>query len=201
MNAVADRHEYRVFARNFGIVEERMRARLTGPRLRESSELYIVGAGITTHNVKVRDRQLDIKLLLESAHGMERWTPALKTPLPVVDPQARQMVTTALGAVPPPAGPAHRDECEAIEQWARGQPGLVPATVFKRRLTGQVGDCLCELSEVSINGAWCMTACVEAVEWRAALTLVCELGLDAWPNESYLQAIRRVTGLVPVAAR
>lgn len=200
MQSVADRHEYRVFARNFGIVEQRMRARLAAPRLRESDEIYIVGAGITDHNVKVRDNQIDIKVLRDRAHGMERWMPALKTPLPVIDAEARRQLIAALGAAPEPVGPSRDSARDAIEQWARSQPGLVPARVFKRRLTGSINDCLCEMTEVSINGAWCMTACVEAVEWRAALTLVCELGLDAWPNENYVQAIRRVTGLVPMPA-
>lgn len=197
MQSGTDRHEFRAFARNFGIVEERLRARLTSPRLRESDELYIVGAGITDHNVKVRDNQIDIKVLRDRAHDMERWMPALKTALPVADAQARRQLIAALGAAPE-LGAAPPDMRDAVEQWVRSQPGLVPARVFKRRLTGIIDDCLCEMTEVSINGAWCMTACVESVDWRTALALVCELGLDAWPNENYVQAIRRVTGLVPM---
>lgn len=200
MTTTTDRYEYRAFARNFGIVEQRLRARILEPRLQESRESYIVSATVAAHNVKIRGGLLDIKSLVGSPHGLERWTPALKTPLPVADADAERKIIAALDTAPPPGGLGQYDERSFIEQWVRRQPGLVAAAVFKRRLTGRVGGCLCEMTEVAINGAWCMTACVESVEWREVLAVAAELGVAAYANENYVQAIRRVTGLVPATA-
>jgi hypothetical protein len=48
---------------------------------------------------------------------------------------------------------------------------------------------------VTFNGAAVRTACVESTDLEQVLHVVSGLGLDAFPNVSYLAAIRRVVGL------
>jgi hypothetical protein len=61
------RYEYRAFAASFGIVEQRLRAAGGAPQIRESAEVYFVGRDDDTHNVKIRNGELDIKVLVHRA--------------------------------------------------------------------------------------------------------------------------------------
>ena len=77
------RYEYRAFAPNFGIVEQRLRATGCAPSIRESTEIYVVSRMDEVHNVKIRDGQLEIKVLVSESHGLEQWDPKFKLDFPL----------------------------------------------------------------------------------------------------------------------
>lgn len=197
MTTTTDRFEFRAFARNFGQIEGRIRALAKPERIVESDEVYIVSAHTDVHNLKIRGGLLDIKTLISETDGLEQWSPVLKTPLPIVDRDTEKRILSALNVKGPDGGLGHYDASEFIDQWARHHPALHVACVFKRRFIFPLAEYRCELAEVAINGAWCMTACIESEDHRIVTRQVQDLGLAGYRNENYLKALKRVLGLTP----
>ena len=63
------RYEFRAFAQNFGLVEDKIRKLSKLEKFRESSEIYIVSAGNTENNIKIRYDALDIKVFVKKEKG------------------------------------------------------------------------------------------------------------------------------------
>ena len=195
---IGDRYEFRAFTRHLGRVEDRLRDAGTLKDIRESREIYIVSAANDDINVKLRAGLLDIKSRIGVQAGLEQWAPILKLELPLAASTLREQVLDRLGATALTLDRDHYGLDDLVEQVARPSPVLVPAQVHKCRWQFTLGDCMAEFAEVSINGAWMVTACVESVDPEAVSRAVSTLGLDAYDNESYLAAIKRVVGLIPL---
>lgn len=197
MSTQPPRYEFRAFARDFGPVATRMRRRTEAVSIRESRESYVVSVRESDRNVKIRDGLLDIKQLVCVSEGLEQWTPAFKGELPIAAETLRTQVLEPLGWGGDTLIAAHYTHDALIEELVRPSPQLVAAEVFKRRWNFRIDDSLCELADICINGAWTASACVESTRTESVLTLLQDLGLDAYENENYVQAIRRVCGLRP----
>ena len=98
MSAIIPRWEWRTFGSRFGLADERFAA-LDSTGVQESDELYLLGAG--TGNAKIRDDLMDIKLLRETQHGLQRWEPVMKAPFPLSAEDARRAFETLETPVPP----------------------------------------------------------------------------------------------------
>ncbi|MCC5795643.1 MAG: hypothetical protein JJT85_13050 [Chromatiales bacterium] len=198
MNSTAARYEYRAFAPNFGLVEPRMRALAEPPQIRESAEVYIVSASCTDYNIKIRENQFDVKRLLRVERGLQQWTVVTKLPMPATAGELCGHLAV-LGR-PLPGAPSQEHDAESLlRDIIVPAEGLVPVRVFKRRFGFRIADCLCELAEVTVNGAGIQTAAVESEQAGHALDVISTLGLDAYENTSYTLALRRITGLAPLA--
>jgi len=79
MDVVEPRWEWRTFGDRFPDVEALVAA--ASPHLRASRETYIVCNG-SDANVKIRDDQIDVKVLQRRERGLELWSPVLKAPFP-----------------------------------------------------------------------------------------------------------------------
>jgi hypothetical protein len=188
------RYEYRAFAASFGIVEQRLRAAGGAPQIRESAEVYFVGRDDDTHNVKIRNGELDIKVLVHRAKGLEQWDPKHQLDFPLADRTLAELLAPSLaltGRLPAGAGESPGRLTAALH----AREDVVVVDLFKRRFGFLVEDCIAELADVTFNGAAVRTACVESTDLEQVLHVVSGLGLDAFPNVSYLTAIRRVVGL------
>ena len=97
MSAIIPRWEWRTFGSRFGLADERFAA-LESTGVQESDEVYLLGAG--TGNAKIRDDLMDIKLLRETQHGLQRWEPVLKVPFPLSADDARRVLRDARDARP-----------------------------------------------------------------------------------------------------
>lgn len=196
------RYEYRCFAQAFGLVEARLRAGGGPPLIRESSEVYFVSRLERRHNVKIRDGQLDIKVLLELRDGLERWNPLPRRDFPLDDGELAGIVAAALGPdleLPPGSGASAEQLARTLSEAAHG---VVVVELFKRRFGFLVDECIAEYAEVTLGGATIRTACIESVDPERARRVVTGIGLDAYPNLSYPAALRGITGLDwPAVAR
>lgn len=189
------RFEYRVFARDLGIVEQRMRAVGGTPTINDSAEFYLVSAPDITQNVKIRDGQLDIKVLVRADRGLEQWEPRLKIAFPIDDAALNQLMAVSLGVTEAlPAGSGASIE-RLVSTLRGGRHGVAVAELFKRRSHFQVDDCIAEIVEVTVSGAPIRTACVESTEAEQVRAVARQLGLDALPNTSYLAAVRHLAGI------
>ncbi len=71
MTEIKPRFEFRAFAQDFGIVEEKIRQLSPVEKIRESLEVYIISAGNNENNTKIRDNKMDIKVFVQEKQGLE----------------------------------------------------------------------------------------------------------------------------------
>ncbi len=199
MSEIKPRFEFRAFAQNFGIVEEKMRSLSAIEQIRESLEIYIMSAGNNLNNTKVRDNLMDIKVFVQEQKGLEQWNPRMKGQFPMAVEMIRNQVFPAFGVNPPD----FKREIYTLEQYIneviKPHPQLAAVNVFKRRMGFTVNGCIAELADVYINGAKIMTANLESVDVEAILEAKKMIGLNDYENVNYLLAIKRVIGMEPMS--
>ena len=130
MDSTSARWEWRTFGSDFGTAESLI---LQFPaRVRSSSEIYIVSE-TSAANTKIRDGQLEVKVLRErSDDGFERWSPQIKIPFPLLSASLPEVFAVwnlpTVSAVRESFSP----EQFLVEVVAR-QPGLVVADTACRQ--------------------------------------------------------------------
>ena len=200
MNEIEPRFEFRAWARNFGMVETRMRRLSRCRGISETNELYIVSSGADESNLKIRNDKLDLKVLVQEWEGLEQWQPRKKSTFPITADALGAEVLPTFGFDMPALD---RDEYtlrQFLDEIIRPHRDLVAANVFKRRFRFTVNDCMSELAQVWINGAGLQTVAVESAEKWAVLEANRMLGLHDYENVNYLRAIKRVVGMAPLPA-
>jgi hypothetical protein len=195
MNEIKPRFEFRTFAQSFGMVETKMRKLSALDKIRESSEIYIMSAGNSENNTKIRDDLMDIKVFVKSEKGLEQWNPRMKGSFPMKAAEIAQKVFPAFGVDLPEF---KRDEYtlqQFIDEIIRPHKDLVPVRVVKRRFGFMVNECITEYAELLINGAAIQTVAVESTDVEAILKAREMLGLQDYENVNYLRAIKRIIGM------
>jgi hypothetical protein len=198
MDEIVPRYEFRAFAQNFGLVEERLRAGRPSEQIRESVEFYLVPTGDEERNVKIRHKTLDIKQLIAVQEGLEQWRPALKAEFPLPAQAIRNEVMPALGVEVGTLAREVYTVAQLVEEVLRPHPALAVAHVFKRRFGFTVRGCTAEIAELLINGAAIRSVAVESEDPEAVREAIAQLGLAAYENVNYPRAIKRVLGLAPL---
>ena len=200
MPEIKPRFEFRAFAQNFGIVEEKMRSLSPIDQIRESLEIYIMSAGNNENNTKIRNDLMDIKVFVQEQKGLEQWNPRMKGQFPMAAEMLRNEVFPAFSV----AMPELRRDLYTLEQYIteiiKPHPGLAAVNVFKRRMGFTINGCIAELAEVYINGARTMTANLESVDVDAILAAKKMIALEDYENVNYLLAIKRIIGMEPMPA-
>ncbi len=198
MNESDARFEFRCWARNFGLVDTRLRRISACHGIRESEEIYIATAAKDDTNIKIRDGFLDIKELIETRGDLERWRPRVQYKLPVTKEMLEGDVLPGLGIALSPLRCSTYALDQLLEEVVLPAPKMAVASVFKRRFTFTVNGCMTELDEVWINGASLHSVTIESMDPSAVLEARNRLRLDNLENVSYPQAIKRVMGMVPL---
>ncbi len=193
------RFEFRSFGQNFENAHFRM-SRLSSPVpenvwKRNSEEIYIISHVTNITNTKIREGKLDIKTLVQTINGLEQWKPLLKEPFPVSANLLVKEVFPSLGV----------DLSEMIKESysledflkiTNDNPKLLRARVKKERYGYMVNDTICEFGYVWINGAKVCTISSESTDPEAIQKTMEDIGLKGVENINYLEAIKRVTGLL-----
>lgn len=192
------RYEFRAFAQNFGLVEEKMRKLSKFEKFRESSEIYILSAANKKNNIKIRYDTLDIKVLVKEEQGLQQWHPRIKAEFPVKMAVIRDEVFPALKVAVPEFKRSEYSFNQYLEDIIQPHPDLTIARVYKRRFGYTINGCISEIAELLINGAAIKTIAVESLDVRAVLQAKEILGLQAYQNVSYLVAIKRILGMAPL---
>lgn len=189
---VVPRWEWRTFGAAVAGPARRLAAE-TPDDVQESEEVYLVSrAG--TDTVKARGGLLDLKHLEEvDDHGLERWRPVMKEPLPV-PAAAAEAALAALGVDAPSLdrGPwGVEDLARVLEAAGAGRR----VTVRKRRERYAIGGCAAELTDVEADGTTLRSFAIESEDPARVLRSLGELGLAGEPNVSYPLMLRRLSGL------
>jgi len=202
--------EYRVFAPRLDGVARRLAREAVAEQGRDSAvDLYLVGRR-TDRSVKVRGGCIEVKALRERRGELERWEPVVRRRLPLGGAWVRDVLAEHLGIV---LRARRRDRyplLALLTEIAAPEPQVRDVCVEKHRRRFSRDGARAELTRVAIDGRPFATAAVEsgvgvgaldggrpfataAVESAdadAAWAFVRRLGLDRWPNESFVRRLR-----------
>jgi hypothetical protein len=197
--ASAPRFEFRSFGRDFSEVAGRM-ARLSVPvpeavRERKSEEIYIVSRSNDVNNTKIRAGKMDIKVYLRSVQGLEQWDPLMKAGFPVGASMLEDEVFPAFHVDTPFLDKESYTLAEFLGM-VEAHPVLEGVSVEKQRFGYMVNNTICEVANVLIGGVGVVTVSSESTSIEDVRETIADLGLSGVENINYLQAIKRVIGMV-----
>ncbi|MBK7094383.1 MAG: hypothetical protein IPH57_04715 [Saprospiraceae bacterium] len=193
------RFEFRSFGQNFDNAHFRM-SRLSVPVPekvweRHSDEIYIMSRTNDINNTKIRDGKMDIKTFVQSVDGLEQWNPLMKGEFPMKREVLLNEVFPAFQVEIPELTKDIFTFDEFIEM-INSHKDLQAVKVHKQRFGYMVNDTICEYGIVLVNGARIVTVNSESTEVGNILKTISDLGLEGVENINYLQAIKRVTGMI-----
>ncbi len=193
------RFEFRTFGRDFEEAAYRMtRLSIPVPEKvweRTSKEIYIVSKTNDINNTKIRDGKMDIKTFVQEVDGLEQWNPLMKGKFPMKSEILEKEVFPAFQVTMPKLKTKEYtiDEFLTI---VKNHPDLQAVSVEKERYGYMVNDTICEYAMVWINGAMVETVNSESTEIEDIKKTIKTLGLEGVENINYLQAVKRVTGII-----
>ena len=179
-----ERFEYRIWGAAF--------AGLPAPdAVAESAEVYLVPeqAGV---NVKFRSGALEIKRLLATRDGLQRWLPALRCPLPLPARVIARDLCPALEVAPPPLTRRRYDLEELLAEVVPALAGVQAVRLCKRRRQFDVAGARAERTRVAVGAVTLESAAVEHERFGRAARAAEQLGLRRAPNLDYVMALRRL---------
>lgn len=193
------RFEFRSFGQNFDNAHFRM-SRLSVPVPekvweRHSDEIYIISRTNDINNTKIRDGKMDIKTFVQTIDGLEQWNPLMKGEFPIATEVLKNEVFPAFMVEMPELANNSITYAEFLEM-VKAHPDLAAVKVHKKRYGYMVNDTICEYGIVTINGARIVTVNSESTEVDHIKKTITDLQLEGVENINYLQAIKRVTGMI-----
>jgi hypothetical protein len=193
------RFEFRSFGQQFDQAHFRM-SRLSVPVPekvweRHSDEIYILSRTNDINNTKIRDGKMDIKTYVQTVSGLEQWNPLMKGEFPIQAEVLRKEVFPAFMVEMPPLTKDTYTYEEFIRM-VRDHADLAAVKVHKQRFGYMVNNTICEYGVVLINGAKLVTINSESTETEDILKTIRDLGVEGVENINYLQAIKRVIGMM-----
>ena len=193
------RFEFRTFGQDFS-TQAALMARLSGsvPKKlweRHSDEIYIMSRTNNVNNTKVRDGKMDIKSYVQTVDGLEQWNPLLKAEFPILRKTLENDVFPAFQVDMPVLEKDHYSYEEFMEI-VHSHEDLQAVKVHKQRFAYTVNDTICEVGNVLFNGAKVTTINSESTEIDDIKKTITDVGLENIENINYLQAIKRVVGMI-----
>ncbi len=193
------RFEFRTFGQEFEEQHYRM-SRLSVPVPekvweRYSEEIYILSRTNDINNTKIRDGKMDIKTYVQTVDGLEQWNPLMKGEFPISADVLKKDVFPAF-QVDMPELKKDTYSFEEFIDMVKQHPDLQAVRVHKERYGYMVNDTICEFGYVLINGARVATINSESTEVEDIKKTLKDVGLENLENINYLQAIKRVIGMI-----
>ena len=193
------RFEFRTFGQDFSTQAARMiRLSLSVPeRLweRHSDEIYIMSRTNDVNNTKIRDGKMDIKTHVQTVDGLEQWNPLMKAAFPISREILENDVFPAFQVNMPVLKKDSYSYTEFMEI-VDSHKDLQAVKVHKQRFAYTVNDTICEVGNILFNGAKVTTINSESTEINDIKKTITDLGLENIENINYLQAIKRVIGMI-----
>lgn len=193
------RYEYRTFGHNFNETQ-RLMEKLTQPvpddlKVRVFNEIYIVSKRADNINVKIKNELLDIKILINVQNKLERWNAVTKYEFPL---KKDLIIGDILPQLKTDIPVLDKDELDLQEfvSIAKRHKDLIPISIHKKRFAYLVNFTICEFADIMIGNDYLYTVAVESTDPNEVLTTVEQLDLNKLENINYIQAIKRLKGLV-----
>lgn len=193
------RFEFRSFGQDFDNANFRM-ARLSVPVPekvweRHSDEIYIMSRTNDINNTKIRNGKMDIKTFVQQIDGLEQWNPLMKGEFPM---KREILLSEVFPAFQVDIPDLNNDEYsfEDFLTIINSHVDLQAVKVHKQRFGYMVNNTICEYGVVLINGARVVTVNSESTEVEDIKRSISDLQLEGVENINYLQAIKRVIGMI-----
>ena len=199
VEAQEPRFEFRSFGKDFSLQAKKMK-QLSGPvpknvRARKSKEIYIISITNDIANTKIRDDKIDIKRLIQTKDSLEQWEPVTKTGFPVLKEYLLDQFFPSLNAI----SPILYNNIYSVSDFIKiidAHEDLLTIRVSKERFAYMVNQTICEVANVIINDTRIVTISSESIDSAAVKKTLIDTGLESIENINYLQAIKRVTGII-----
>lgn len=196
MTKIIPRYEFRAFGHHFEKQIEKMNQLSKVERIRDIYEVYLMSVGNSKNNVKIRNKMMDIKVLLNKKKGFELWEPYMVGEFPLTTEVLNSEVFPAFGV----EAPLFEREIYTLEQFLKEliypDPDIIAVYTEKKRYAYTINNCICELAEVLINGALIKTIAIESENVDDVTATKVLLGFtEQVENVNYPLAIKRVIGL------
>lgn len=162
---------------------------------RQSDEIYILSSKNDINNTKIRDGKMDIKTFVTVVDGLEQWNPLMKGEFPISRDVLEKEVIPAF-MVDFPALTKDTYTYEEFIKMVENHPDLAVVRVHKQRFGYMVNDTICEVANVLINGAKVVSINSESTEIEDIKKTIADTGLTGVENLNYLQAIKRIIGMI-----
>ena len=193
------RFEFRSFGKDFSLQAKKMK-QLSGPvpknvRARKSKEIYIISITNDIANTKIRDDKIDIKRLIQTKDSLEQWEPVTKTGFPVLKEYLLNQFFPSLRAI----SPILYNNFYSVSAFIKiidDHKDLCAIHVSKERFGYMVNKTICEVANVTINNTRLVTISSESIDTGAVKKTLIDTGLESVENINYLQAIKRITGII-----
>jgi len=200
VGAISDpRFEFRTFGREFDEASFRMGrlSALVPEKLweRRSEEIYIVSSTNDKNNTKIRNGKMDIKTFVTKKDGLEQWNPLMKGEFPIGREILEKEVFPAF-AVDMPELTKDSYTLDEFLIMVRANSFLKAVRVEKQRFGYMVNETICEVGNVWINSAKLVTINSESTVLADILKTMKDVGIDKYENINYLQAVKRVIGMI-----
>jgi len=198
-NETVSRYEFRIFGTCLGLAEQRLRSLAPCESIIESREIYLLGyATGAERNIKIRDGKLELKRLIETHQGLERWQPAGQWAFPVALDTLRDALHHDNILNQAHTLPAMLSGSDLLRLVATAEVPLYRANVYKCRFRFSFPDCRAEFDQLRINDAAIQSIAIESANPQAVLELQATLRLEDCENQSYPLAISRILGITPL---
>jgi len=195
MTNIIPRYEYRVFGTDLKFIIDKLIQKGDFQQERNISEIYLMTAGNVENNIKIRNKNIDIKKLVELNRNFEQWKPFNIGVFPLKTDIIKREIFPALGV----ESPAFDKQEYTLEQFMTeliiDDPDIMVALTDKKRFGYEFNDCICEYAEIKINGALLYTVAVESESQQKVEESIAILGLNKLENINYPKQIKRVLGL------
>ena len=198
-NSYIPKYEFRIFGQSFSELEKQIveKAQFVGEQ--KMNDVYLLTAADNENNVKIRESQMDMKVLEETLEGLERWAPYMIGNFPLEMEIVKSTVFPALG-IPAPA--FSRSEYllgQFLNELVYHDPDLFVAHTAKARREFEFNECELEITDVTINSACIKTICIESESYEKVLETKELFKISAKKeNVNYPTALKRIMGLVEI---
>ena len=191
------RYEFRMFGvDNINTFIELLKTKATAGKVRNISEIYLMTAGNNEHNIKIRNKLLDIKSLVRQENGLEQWNPTEVGTFPISKDKIKNEIFPALGVEAPVLDRDIYSLKQFMQELILVDPDIIVALTEKERHAFDFEDCICEYADVRINGAYQRTLAIESENPELVYKAMESLNIsNEIENVNYPKALKRVLGL------
>lgn len=158
------------------------------------TDLYLISPRSLSYLAKLRGgERVEVKQLLDTYNGLERWRLALTSDFPLTD-VTRHALAPCLGFSEPLSAQAALTPDSFKQSLQHSQAAIVLVSVTKQRRLFYRDGCRGEATRVTVDGNRLFTVGIEDADPERARRIVDELGLSAFPNVHYGRRLRSLLG-------
>lgn len=190
------RFEFRAFGQHFDKQTKKMNELSKVERIRDIYEVYLMSVGNSKNNVKIRNKMMDIKVLLDRKKSLELWEPYLVGEFPMKAEIIKTEVFPAFGVEAPKFDRKIYTLVQFLDELINPDPDIIAVYTQKKRFAYTINNCICEVAEVLVNGALIKSIAIESESVKDVNETKALIGFsEQEQNVNYPLAIKRVIGL------